>query len=195
MARKKDEALITLGVIVGLPLVAVRWMSEKTGIPESVILVAVAVAIVAGSVGVLLEQRKKFHAIRLANIDEMSGIQFEHYLKKLFSHRGYRVSITKASGDLGVDLIAVRGDERIAIQVKRYQRTVSRRAVSDAVAGMKHYRCNRAMVVTNSYFTPGAQTLARANNCPLVDRDKLGNWIVEMQKSQRLKPPSRREPA
>ncbi|MBV8101041.1 MAG: restriction endonuclease, partial [Verrucomicrobia bacterium] len=86
-----------------------------------------------------------------------------------------------ASGDLGVDLIASKGQDRIAIQVKRYGGTVSRRAISDAVAGMQHYRCNQAMVITNSRFTPGAITLAKSTQCSLIDRDELVKWIIRFQ--------------
>ncbi len=108
----------------------------------------------------------------------MAGVDFERYLQKLLSAQGYRVSMTKGSGDLGVDLVAARGGDKIAIQVKRYKTKISRRAVSDAVAGMQHYRCNKAMVITNNYFTPGAVTLARSTNCILINRDALAQWIV-----------------
>src|SRR5207247_1340037 len=103
------------------------------------------------------QRNRRFRAIRIANIDSMTGVEFESYLKMLLSSRGYSVSMMGGSSDLGVDLIASRGAERVAIQVKRYSGAVSRRAISDAVAGMQHYRCNRAMVVASSHFTPGAR--------------------------------------
>jgi HJR/Mrr/RecB family endonuclease len=126
-------------------------------------------------------RNKKLRALQIANIDSMTGVQFEQYLQKLLYSRGYRVSITRVSGDLGVDLIACRAQDRIAIQVKRHNAKVSRRAISDAVAGMQHYRCNRAMVITNSHFTPGAITLARSTSCTLVNRDLLVQWILQFQ--------------
>ena len=58
---------------------------------------------------------------------------------------------------------------------------VSRRAVSDAVAGMYHYGCNKAMVITNNYFSPGAITLARSTGCILIDRNILANWVTKYQ--------------
>ena len=65
--------------------------------------------------------------------------------------------------------------------MKRQNSKVSRRAISDAVAGMQHYHCNKAMVITNNYFTPGAATLARSTGCALIDRGTLAAWIVELQ--------------
>ncbi len=126
-------------------------------------------------------ERKQFRAIEMANIDIMSGTEFEQYLKKLLTLHGYSVTTTPVSGNLGVDLIASRGRDRIAIQVKRHRGKVSRRAVSDAVAGIPHYGCNQAMVITNSHFTPGAAVLAQSTNCILVDRKVLAQWIVEAQ--------------
>jgi restriction system protein len=124
---------------------------------------------------------EKYKGLRIANIDSMTGIEFEQYLQKLLANQGYSVSVTQASGDLGVDLVASRDGDKIAIQAKRYSTNVSRRAISDAVAGMYHYNCNKAMVVTNSYFSPGAKELAESTECILIDRDTLARWINEFQ--------------
>lgn len=115
----------------------------------------------------------------LAEIDAMTGIEFEDLLQELLEARGYEVQRTPASGDLGVDLIAQRGGESIAIQAKRRAGKVDRRAVSDAVAGMRHYGCSAAMVITNGRFTPDAERLAASNHCRLVDRRLLANWLRE----------------
>ena len=72
-------------------------------------------------------------------------------------------------------------DDKIAIQVKRQQSNVSRRAVSDAVAGMNYYDCNKSMVITNSYYSKAAYELATVNYCELVDRDELVQWIIRFQ--------------
>ena len=127
--------------------------------------------------------QKKLRSIQIENIDSMTGIEFEHYLQKLLIHQGFSVHVTQSSGDLGVDLVASRNGVKIAIQAKRYNTKVSRRAISDAVAGVHHYGCNRAMVITNSYFSPGAITLARSTGCILVDRDTLAKWVIDFRKN------------
>jgi restriction system protein len=132
-----------------------------------------------------IEVEKKYRAIQISSIDSMSGIEFEHYLQRLLTHRGYQVQVTKGSGDLGVDLIAIGNNEKYAIQAKRYEdNKVSRRAISDAVAGMGHYGCNRAMVITNNYFTSDAIKLAQSTGCILIDRNTLANWIIEYQNAK-----------
>ncbi len=114
----------------------------------------------------------------------MPGTRFEAYVATLLQGQGYRVKHTGASGDLGVDLVAQNGQFKYAVQIKRQADPVSRRAVSDAVAGMAQYGCNAAMVVTNNYFSPGAKELAHSNRCVLIDRDHLAKWIVEFQQAR-----------
>jgi restriction system protein len=131
------------------------------------------------------DEANRHRALQIANIDAMTGVDFELYLERLLLAHGYVVQLTKGSGDLGVDLIATRGAEMVAIQAKRCSSKISRRAVSDAVAGMLHYRCNKAMVVTNSYFTSGAAALAQSTNCVLVDRSVLTLWILSYQNARK----------
>lgn len=189
-----------LGIIVCCVAVSFStWLEKTFGISSSTAInltlfgVLVLIALVLASiVGIYIfitternkEIERKFRAIKIANIDLMTGIEFEHYLRLLLTHRGYDVRVTKASGDLGVDLIASDNNETIAIQAKRYDTKVSRRAISDAVAGMSHYGCNRAMVITNNYFTPDAVKLAQSTHCNLIDRDTLANWITEYQNTK-----------
>lgn len=120
---------------------------------------------------------RRARALKLADVDGMDGLEFEDYVADLLERQGYEVELTQCSGDLGVDVIAWNQQTSIAVQVKRYDYPVSRRAVSDAVAGREHYECDAAMVVTNSYFTRGAEDLAASTQCQLVDRDALAEWI------------------
>ncbi|MCW1968179.1 MAG: restriction endonuclease [Anaerolineae bacterium] len=135
----------------------------------------VALAVLRMMLWLIEDQR--YRILNFGQIDRMDGLDFEHYVARLLSHRGYRTHVTPGSNDYGVDVVAERGSERFAVQVKRYKGKVSRRAVSDAVGAMRHYNCNRCMVVTNSYYTDDAQVLADTNHCVLVDRDELSSWI------------------
>jgi len=113
----------------------------------------------------------------MAGVDAMSGAAFESLAKTYLEGRGYQVSNMRASNDYGVDLIANKGAERIAVQCKRSKNPISRKAISDAVAGMKYYKCTRAMVVTNNRFTEDAREFARGTDCELVDRTVLEQWL------------------
>ena len=116
-------------------------------------------------------------ALTIANVDCMTGAQFEACVAGLLAHQGFSVERVGHARDLGVDIVARRNGRRFAVQCKRYASPVSRRAISDAVAGVRHYGCDAAMVVTNSVFTRDAKTRARDNKCALVDRKELAKWL------------------
>jgi restriction system protein len=129
-----------------------------------------------------LHAARRVQVLSTVPIEAMDGADFEAFVENLLVRRGYRVQRTGKSGDLGVDLIAEKPPYRFAVQVKRQAQPVARRAVSDAVAGKAHYNCNAAMVVTNNLFSQGAQQLARANQCKLVDRNVLADWMLEVRR-------------
>jgi restriction system protein len=112
----------------------------------------------------------------------MDPSDFEHYVGRLLEQQGYKVKVTGKSGDLGVDIVAQKGRLKCAVQVKLQINPVSRRAISDVVAGKHHYSCNAAMVVTNNFFAKQALDLARSTKCILIDRQILTRWILACQR-------------
>jgi HJR/Mrr/RecB family endonuclease len=90
---------------------------------------------------------------------------------------GYKVEITKTTGDQGADLVIEKFGEKTAVQAKCYASTVGNYAVQEVLAAKSLYKAHRAMVVTNNYFTDAAITLAAANHIELWDRDKLSEAI------------------
>lgn len=100
----------------------------------------------------------------------MNGHEYEYQVAKYLRGHGYTgVTVTKGSGDFGVDVIAHKSGHKYAVQCKYYSNPVGLGAVQEAVAGMAYYKCDRAMVVTNSTFTKAAYDLAQANNVLLLD--------------------------
>lgn len=106
-------------------------------------------------------------------IDAMTGLEFEYFLAKLFQKKGYQTRVTKGSGDFGIDVIADNGIVRIGIQAKCYSGNVGNDAVQQAAAGCLYYGLDRAMVITNSYFTVAAIQQAKSSKVTLWNRDML----------------------
>lgn len=123
-----------------------------------------------------LEQRRRerrdalYRATGQAAIDAMAGVEFEHYVAAVLRGIGYAVQVTKATGDFGVDLIAVRDGVRTAVQCKRQARSVNGSAIQQVVAGAAVHDCVATMVVTNHRYTRAAEHLADVHGCVLVDR-------------------------
>lgn len=102
------------------------------------------------------------------------GIKYEHKVAAWLKKHGYKnVQVTPASGDYGVDITARKGRYRYAIQCKSYSRPVGVSAVQEVYSGIRHYSCDKGMVITNSTFTSAAKTLARENGVILIENIKL----------------------
>lgn len=114
-----------------------------------------------------------YRASGQAAVDAMTGLEFELYVAAVLRGIGYDVDVTRATGDFGVDLIAVKDDVRMAVQCKRQSRAVNGSAIQQVVAGAAVYECTQTMVVSNHRYTPAAAQLAAVHNCALVDRTRL----------------------
>lgn len=123
-------------------------------------------------------KRPQTNSASLARIDKMEGHDFEQFTANLLRKLGYeRVEVTPGSGDQGVDVIAVKGGKRYAIQCKRYGQKLGNKPVQEVFAGKTIYGCSVAVVLTNNYFTDGAKEAAKATGVELWDRDTLRRML------------------
>ncbi len=131
--------------------------------------------------GVISSYKKHQLKRALQKIDAMNGFEFEEYSKIFFTSKGFEVSITQKSCDYGADLIAEKDGIKWAVQAKRYSHKVSPKAIQEVVSSKAYYACEKACVITNSYFTQAAQKLAQANGVILIDRDE---WVRFLNKKR-----------
>ena len=104
-------------------------------------------------------------------IDGMDGHEFEYFCADLLRKDGFsEVSVTKGSGDQGVDILAKKGGVKYAIQCKNYSSALGNTPVQEVNAGKTYYNCHVGVVMTNSIFTSGAKDLAQATGVLLWDR-------------------------
>lgn len=108
------------------------------------------------------------------------GADFERLLFRLYESMGYLVQIIGKTGDQGGDLIATKGGERILIQAKCYiDWSVGNSAVQQAFSAQTYYNCNKAVVITTSYFTNDAITLSKTNGVELITKDLLQKMLLD----------------
>lgn len=127
-----------------------------------------------------------YRFMTLKRVDRMEGTEFEAYLGYLFRKEGYRVRMTKATGDFGADLILYDGKKKIAVQAKRYEKPVGVSAVQQVLAAKQFYECDEAMVVSNREYTRQAKQLAAVSDVVLIDREAL---VEKMGKKQKCSEP------
>lgn len=123
--------------------------------------------------------------IDIGDFEELTGYEFEGYLKNLFTLLGYTVIQTSLSGDQGADLIISKDGEKSVVQTKKYAGNVSNGAVQEIVAAKNHYKAQKAIVVTNSSFTKSAIDLALSNEVELWDGSKLKNVIRNLKNKKK----------
>jgi restriction system protein len=117
---------------------------------------------------------RSYHRLKtLSHVDDLDGYEFEWLVADLYEKKGYSVNVTKLSGDYGVDIIAKKGNEVLAIQAKRYTDKVGVKAVQEALAGATYYKATNAVVVTNSFFTDPAKQLAERIGVKLINKKRL----------------------
>jgi HJR/Mrr/RecB family endonuclease len=120
---------------------------------------------------------KDFIPKRNSNINIMTGIQFEVFLAKFFTHCGYQVDKTPYTNDKGADLIMKKGFSTCVVQAKRYKKAVGSRAVRDVYAAKTIYQADKAMVITNSKFSRQVVKDANELNIELWDGERLKNKL------------------
>lgn len=117
-------------------------------------------------------QRKRFMR---KDFDNMEGWEFEEFCGNVLRRNGFeKVTVTSRSGDFGIDVIAYKDNVKYGIQCKRYEGAVGWHAVEEARAGAEYWRCQRAVVLTNSTFTKQALEGAGRIGVELWDRD----WLI-----------------
>lgn len=107
--------------------------------------------------------------------ENMDGIEYEHFCASLLREEGWQASVSQASNDQGVDIIAERDGIEIVIQCKKYSTPVGNKAIQEVSAGRFHYGAQYAAVVTNSSFTKSAKQLANSVDVLLLHHSDLKN--------------------
>jgi len=119
-------------------------------------------------------------------IDNMDGFEFEEYVARLLKNLGYvKTYVTKKSGDLGADVIAVDSKNvKVAIQCKRYgiKNYVGNNAIQQIHTAKDYYDCHKAIVITTSYFTKTAFQMAQKLGVELWNRKTLKEKISSIGK-------------
>lgn len=127
------------------------------------------------------EWHRRYGKQKAAELNQLSGTEFESFLAGLFSSHGYEVELTPTTGDYGADLLLFKAGQRIAVQAKCYTGSVGVSAVQEALAGMAYYQCHSAWVVTTGNYTANAIELARKSKVMLVSSTELGKLIKQLK--------------
>jgi restriction system protein len=106
---------------------------------------------------------------------KMTGVEFEKLVAAILESNGWDVTLTPASGDQGVDLIASFDTTRVAVQCKRSSKPIGNKAVQEALAGMHFAEASEAWVVSDNSFTTSARQLASSTGISLYHFEEIAD--------------------
>ena len=95
----------------------------------------------------------------------MKPRDFEEFVADYYKNQGYKTELTSYTGDYGIDVIAQKGNERIAVQAKMYgnsSRKVNRQTVMELYGAMTLQKCNKAVIATDGNCMPDAIEVAKS---------------------------------
>jgi len=119
---------------------------------------------------------------KINEIQFMDGMEFEQFCGNLFILLGYKIDYTPPTNDYGVDILARKENEVIAIKTKRYSNAVGIQAIQAVSAGISHYQATKGMVITSALdFTPQAKKLADSCNIILWTLKDLQEIVDQIE--------------
>lgn len=126
----------------------------------------------------------------------MDPYVFEHLVRDLLEAMGYDdVTVTKQSGDKGVDVAATVQfgitSVKEVVQVKRYKSNVQRNHVDELRGALYHHDAIQGTLLTTSGFSSGAKDAALIKGAPpisLIDGDRLVDLLIEHEIGIQKKP-------
>lgn len=120
------------------------------------------------------------------NLSALSGVDFENLIATLLQRMGFRVEMTKATGDGGIDIVAVLDRPivggRYLIQCKRFavDCLVSAPTVRELYGALVADReAAKGVLITTSAFSAQAREFAANLPLELIDGDRLRGLLVE----------------
>ena len=114
---------------------------------------------------------------------------FEHLVSRLWSDMGYSTTVTQASSDRGIDVVAKNNKETVLIQVKQNStgNNVGRPTVQKTAGVLSGDNADRAIIVSSASYTNTAIEEAKRHGkkIELIS----GQQLLNMLSDSRLPPP------
>lgn len=115
----------------------------------------------------------------MEQIDQLKGFEFEKFVEQYYKSKGYQTHITQATHDGGADIIATKGNECIAIEVKRWNKKVTRGPILILDYAKDEYSATNAVLFTSSELTESAKNAARSKGVKYFDRYAIQKILRE----------------
>lgn len=129
----------------------------------------------------LVERQKK-----ISDLSEMSWQDFEILVAECYRRYGYKVIENGLGGaDGGIDLILMRGSDKIIVQCKHWKKgNVGAPVVREMYGLMTHCGASRVKIICCGGFTREAWNFSRGKPIDLIGGEGLMKLLAEVQRNQ-----------
>jgi len=120
-----------------------------------------------------------------ANLELMSGVEFERAVTALLARMEFRAEMTKATGDGGIDIVAVLDKPilggKYLFQCKRYapDNLVGASTVRDFYGAVTADKAVKGILITTSDFTAQARESAERVGLELINLGRLQDLFAQ----------------
>jgi restriction system protein len=108
----------------------------------------------------------------------LDGLGYERQVGAALARAGFSVNFTPATGDQGVDIIAEREGEKVAVQCKNYASAVGNDAVQQVFAGGRFYGASRTVVIAPNGYTTSAKQLASSLGVACLHHNEIASLLA-----------------
>jgi restriction system protein len=119
------------------------------------------------------------------SLELMSGLEFERLVTALLARMEFRAEMTKATGDGGIDIVAVLDKPilggKYLFQCKRYapDNLVGASTVRDFYGAVTADKAVKGILITTSDFTPQAREFAERVGLELINLGRLQDLFAQ----------------
>jgi hypothetical protein len=102
----------------------------------------------------------------------MNSYEYEHIVAEYYENLGYKTEVSQQSNDYGLDVLAIKGKIRIAIQVKMYggsSRPINRQMIMELQGVKNFFDCTKAVLATNGRVLENASEVAEKLKIEIIN--------------------------
>jgi len=124
------------------------------------------------------EEDERRRVSTLAELQLLTGLQFEELIASLFRKDGYTVRHCGGTGDEGIDLVLVMGQEKDVVQCKRWKNGIGSPILREFYGALMHAGARHGFIITTASFSQSARDFARGKPISLISGAEILRWVM-----------------
>jgi HJR/Mrr/RecB family endonuclease len=116
-----------------------------------------------------IQEERRQRQLEINYWTRLSGFEYEKEVAILFREIGYKVHLTKSTGDGGIDLLLYDGSGKVVVQCKNHNKRISPGAVRDLYGTCISEKASKAIMICSGGFSDATRKFALGKPIDLLD--------------------------